>query len=243
MDGKPPPADAEFYLTSFTVEEGRPWPEWYLEEKSRLETFWNLLVEVAASRSWSQTLFTTTIPAMFAGVLHPDKRTAENQLRHFKMTWDAVLKLESVFSASGGNFQALHTPLAAKKQTSTDRAIQRANKCLGPRLADIAWNDWQLSRELYQMCAENQWQLCDEIYQLARAIFGAPCQTKFELEDVFAHLSSVAKLSTLARPMNKSLDYVLARLFFSVGGSDIETLVRVSSIAITAKVFFKNILA
>ena len=57
------------------------------------------------------------------------------------------------------------------------------------------------------VCARNNWQSGNsEIEELTKAIFNNPYCTKYQLEDLFAHLSSVSKLSSLATPMGKHLD-------------------------------------
>ena len=51
------------------------------------------------------------------------------------------------------------------------------------------------------------WNANHEIIQeVALAMTGCPQNTKYDLEDGFAHLSSLSKLSNLSTAMNKSLE-------------------------------------
>ena len=161
---------------------------WIGEERKRLDSYFCLLIELASSRSWSQMMFTNCSPNSLVGCLHPSNQVRQQLLHHQRDTWEAILRAEQVvFGEFAGS-----------------RAVRA---CVQQRLDDISWYQIQLARETYVVCARNNWQSGNpEIEELTKAIFNNPYCTKYQLEDLFAHLSSVSKLSSLATPMGKHLD-------------------------------------
>lgn len=160
--------------------------QWLRDETELLESYVSLLVELASARSWSQMVFTNNLPLAFAGVFHEDPRSAAQLLQYQKRIWEAVLKAETMAS-----------------DTTVPKRIREELK---ERLYDVSWNQLQVSREIYVQCAKSNWEVGDpKIKELSRMCFGGPCNTKADLEDLFAHLASIAKMSTLATPMSKCL--------------------------------------
>lgn len=151
--------------------------------------------------------------------LHPEQKIALTQLRTIRTIWDAVLSLEKTCAAHYSLENKSVTAKAFRKQQKQMREASKKNiksveeHCFD-RLKEVAWNDSQLAREIYLVCQENDWELTPALLEYATSIFGGPCQTKFELEDVFAHLTSVEKLSTLASGSNKLLDHLVKENHF-----------------------------
>ena len=159
---------------------------WFQAEKKRLADFWSLLCELASARVWSQTLFSTCIPNLFAGILTDDQELSKRYMLLIRNTWQAIILAESLIS-----------PRA-------DRASAKVKKALQKTLKYVGWHELTVSRELFAVCEAAQWDPQDsQVQLLVKLLFGSPCNTKFDLEDCFAHLASVAKLSTLATPFNR----------------------------------------
>lgn len=182
------PSDSDYNLT--LLEPVDP-PEWFSDEKQRLNDAFLVAIEIAADRSWNQMLFGTCLPSTFAGVLLDDDSVkVQRHLKFIHTVWDAVLKAEALVV------------------TTANKSIRDFMKSL---LSDLAWNQMQICRELYVLCCQCQWSMDgtspsgDHIRTLAMYLHGSPCNTKFDLEDLFAHLVSVGKLTTLATAMNKLL--------------------------------------
>ena len=161
--------------------------QWFLNEKQKLAEYWELLCEFASARCWSQTLFTTTIPNSFAAILHDNEVIAQQHLDLVRNTWNAVLKAERIAVA-----------------VDTPRKVKDALKKI---LADhVVWNRLQISRELLLCCQQGGWTTTNqEIRNTAFGLFANPANTKFDLEDVFAHLASTGRLATMATPFSKNL--------------------------------------
>ena len=163
---------------------------WLEQEQELLDEYFNLLIELASARSWSQIMFSTHWPHSFASVFHPNPRTAQQLLNHQRQIFQAILQAENVVYGRAGDNPL---PLTTKKIVKT-------------MLDGVAFNQLQLVREMYLVCERAGWDVNHaDIKALAHRCFGAPFNTKYNLEDLFAHLSSVAKLSSLATPMNKPL--------------------------------------
>ena len=174
----------------FQQEQEGDLPEWLSMETDRLESFLVLLVELASARTWSQMQYTNCFPHCFAGVLHDHKPTAKQLLAHQKKVFEAILTAEPIVSGQ-------------------EKVAKDIQKQVLARMHDICWNQLQLAREIYVECARADFQVDDKNIQLlARRIFGNPYNTKFDLEDAFAHLTSIAKLSSLATPMSKPSDLI-----------------------------------
>ena len=159
---------------------------WLLDETELLNSYVCLLVELASARSWSQMMFTNNFPLAFAGACHSSPAVADQLLKHQKRIWESILKAETAVS---------------------DPSIPKSTRIeLKKRLDDISWNQLQVSREVFLQCAKSGWDHSHpDLWQLCHRLFAAPCNTKCDLEDLFAHLVSVAKLSSLATPMSKPL--------------------------------------
>ena len=161
---------------------------WIKEETSRLESFSRLLIELASARSWSQMMYTNNSPNCFVGVLHPT--LGQQLLNHQKSLWEAILLAE----------RFVHDP-SQKIEKHIKRELEK-------RLEDVCWHELQLAREVFITCASSEWDASNPtVVALAQRIFGVPVNTKFDLEDLFAHLTSVSKMSSLATPMSKHLDF------------------------------------
>ena len=181
-----------------SVAEGLPVNEpWFTEEKERLNVFFNLLVELASARAWSQMPFVNVPPYNFAAVLHEDSTIAQQHMEHCRVSWHAILAAESA-SSPGRRVDVLNRDV---KKAVTDR------------LRDISFQSFQVTREVMALCEECGWKANHpSLQKLAQRMFGGPCETKFSLEDLFAHLTSVAKLSNLTTPFNKCLCWTKAQL-------------------------------
>ena len=162
--------------------------QWLIDEKQKLKTLFTLVVECASSRAWSQMMFTNLLPNSFAAVKHEHAPTAERLLQNIHRVWESVLLAECIVSG--------------KRE-----ATMEVKKGLKDRLNDICWNQLQLSREIYLECARANWNVHDgKVQLLAERLYGCPYNTKYDLEDAFAHLTSVGKMTSLATGMNKSLE-------------------------------------
>lgn len=164
-------------------------PAWIQEETERLQTYVRLLVELASARSWSQIMFVNCCPNNFVGVLHEDPRVAEQLSNHQKSIWEGVLLAE----------QHVHD-----KALKTPKDVAQELKL---RLEDVCWHELQLGREIYITCAAANWRKDHpSVVELAQRIFSVPWNTKFDLEDLFAHLASLSKMTSLATAMSKCFD-------------------------------------
>lgn len=162
---------------------------WQLEEQKRLTSFFDLLVELASARAWSQILFSTLVPNSLSGVLSMNAAARKTALKYLKETWDAVLAAEDFVQRKDKANAALRMQVKGK-------------------LAELAWNQLQLAREIYAVCALDDWKADGpNVQAMARALFQGPANTKYDLEDAFAHLASVSKTTTQSTAMNKRLAY------------------------------------
>ena len=162
---------------------------WLIDEKQRLTNFFSLLVECASARAWSQMMFTNCLPNSFAAAKHDHAPTAGRLLQNIQRVWESVLLAESI--------------VVGKRD-----ATMEVKKGVKERLNDICWNQLQLSREIYVECARANWNVHDaKVQLLADRLYGSPYNTKYDLEDAFAHLTSVGKMTSLATGMNKSLEW------------------------------------
>ena len=163
---------------------------WIQDETSRLEIFVRLLIELASARAWSQMMYTNCQPNSFVGILHPQQTLAKQLFTHQHGVWEGVLHAE----------KCLHDPdLSPKIGKDIKKELEK-------RLDDVCWHELQLAREIFIVCASCDWDISNhDVLQLARRIFGVPWNTKFDLEDLFAHLASVSKMTSLATAMGKPL--------------------------------------
>ena len=74
-------------------------------------------------------------------------------------------------------------------------------------LLHLGWNKLQISREILGTGVAEGWKLTigGQLEHICHSLFAHPANTKHDLEDCFAHLASVAKLSTMATPLGKYL--------------------------------------
>lgn len=180
--------------------DGRMEP-WMQEEVDRINNFFELLIELASARAWSQMLFVSCFPFGLAAVLHEDAKVADQMLAQQRVAFQAILSAEDVVTTKNQKVSRMNTEEVAK------------------RLSDISFQNFQLCREVYGLCEQCGWaSQHPEIQQIARLLFGGPCETKYNLEDLFAHLVSVSKMSNLTMPMNKPLGIKFAerRMFIII---------------------------
>ena len=177
--------DSSESLGEATVNDDEPWLK---EEQTRLRDYFTLLVELASARVWSQMVFATCPPYSVVAVLHDDHDTGQHVLNRCCNTWRAIVAAENAVKP-GCQAEGLSKPM---------------KKAISDRLVDVSFQTFQITREVMALCEACQWNMeHEEIQKLAYRMFGGPCETKFSLEDLFAHLVSVGKLASLATPMNK----------------------------------------
>lgn len=129
--------------------------------------------------------------------LHPDHVAAQTHMTQHKKMWESVLAAEKF----------VQNPQNRASNKAVVRAVQE-------RLDDIAWNELQLGRELYLECMRSGWDVTNESLRRATwTLFASPANTKYDLEDLFAHLSAVSKQSSKSTPMSKTLDIDLFDCF------------------------------
>ena len=161
---------------------------WLTDEKKRLSDYFSLLIELGAARSWSQIQFQSCQPNSLAACLHPDRAIAHQMLQWTKRTWTAILDAEKL--------------IAAKKLP-----IDTHNRVKNMLEKDVCWQSLQVARESYLILEQESWNVDSPgLMDYLKGLFGAPANTKVTLEDLFAHLTSLGKLTSLATAMNKSLD-------------------------------------
>ena len=157
---------------------------WLLEEAERLNNYTFLLVELASARAWSQIGFTNIMPFPFAAAHHDSPQVAEQLLRNVKEIWEAILQAERYVNDP-------EIPKGLREEVKK-------------RLSDICWNRMQLSREAFVTFAKGNWDPNEKnIKEFTMRMFGGPANTKYDLEDLFAHLVSVSKMSSQATAMGK----------------------------------------
>ena len=144
-------------------------------DKELLQKFFTFNCELASIRCWSQMQFNVQIPQMLAMVHHESHDRRWQCMDHAHQTWEAVLAAERLV------------------YQECDRAALRKGG-LRDCLKDLAWNQLQLSRESYSICKAASWDPTNEELRLfSFLLHGRPANTKFFLEDVFAHLADVAR--------------------------------------------------
>ena len=160
---------------------------WITTEKQLLYDFWVFIVEISAARCWSQSLFSDCLPNCFPAVLDKRPHVAQGHMDYQKKLWRAIIAAEAL----------VNDPKVAKR---TKLAVKQI-------LDDIAWNNIQLARELCLICSIGNWDAKHELIQeVALAMTGSPQNTKYDLEDGFAHLASLSKVWNQSSAMNKSLE-------------------------------------
>ena len=113
-----------------------------------------------------------------------------------RRTWDAVKQAEEIVYTRS-------SPAARNVSSRTKESLKVLLEL------HVTWNRLQIARELYLICERGNWDFQDEeTRELAMALFAHPPNTKFDLEDCFAHLASTARLSTMATKFNKQLGFI-----------------------------------
>ncbi|CAK8995796.1 unnamed protein product [Durusdinium trenchii] len=98
-----------------------------------------LAIEICSARCWSQSQYTIVLPNVFSLVHHETPQERQRGIRLVKKIWDAVLKAEEFVYGDG--MMAADTKDALKQI-----------------LKDMAWNNTQVTRELYLVCNQAAWQ-------------------------------------------------------------------------------------
>ena len=149
--------------------------EWVQEQLGLLKQYALFVLELACERTWAQAPFIMMLPHLMASVLHEDDQKAQEGLHRVRDIWAAVRLAESI---------ALGQEAAA---ADVKRGVQQL-------LTDVGWHKTQLAREVEGLGAQGRWQSTDEqTRHFAWSIWGSPATTKFHLEDMFSHTSSVTK--------------------------------------------------
>ena len=103
-----------------------PEEPWVQEEMALCDMLFNMIVEVAAARAWSQAMFRVMLPQLCAGLLHENQETAQRLCNFMRQVSEAVLEAENVVG----------------------------NRTLAACLSDMAWHKTQAARELMKMGQE-----------------------------------------------------------------------------------------
>ena len=163
---------------------------WLADQRSTLKKFHEYTMQLSSFRAWSQVQFSTLVPQLLAGVHHVDRAQRISALGKLRTTWDAVLAAEAVVYRHAGHED---TPVTL-------------HKMLSKLLDDVAWHRLQLSREIYSVAAAGNWSVDDQQLRLLSFLLWArPVQTKFVLEDIFAHLGDVAARHNKNQTMQRCL--------------------------------------
>ena len=161
--------------------------DWFLQESDQLKNFWILLVELAAARSWSQSLYVSCWPHNLVSVLHRDQNLGQQLMDRNQKTWAAILKAEAL----------VNDPAFKKSKPAIATGLKA-------KLSQIHWHEMQCSRELYLESCKADWKVSDStLRSVAADLFGSPANTKYDLEDVFSHLAAASKFLSKATPMSK----------------------------------------
>eukprot|EP00439_Symbiodinium_sp_Y106_P014823 s7544_g2.t1 len=160
--------------------------EWFRDEQKNLNELWFYLLEVVSKRAWGQVQHATLFPQLLASALSDDKRAAAASMSAAERTWDAILRAEEIQHHGAGSISAA------------------SRVSLGRIMNDMAFNRQSFARECAVVCQQARWQHdYKDVQDLARSLYAKPLNTKFDLEDCFAHLSSVQQLTSKATPFNK----------------------------------------
>ena len=157
------------------------------EQFQNLQQFATLCIEMASGLCWSQVIFTIG-PSMIAGVFHPEHDIRQEVIRLFRRAWEAILHAEDCLRGR----------------------VPDVDKKLFPDIArvlkDIAFQETQVGREMYEVVRRGGFQATDpETRALAHVMYAKVATTKFHLEDMFSHLSTVSKRGVKNLKLNRSL--------------------------------------
>eukprot|EP00435_Cladocopium_sp_Y103_P072189 s363_g39.t1 len=155
-------------------------PAWVQEDRHWCHLVYNMVIEVASARAWSQCMWSVFLPQLLAGLLS-----------------ESILHRNSVL----GMIKRVGTTLL-KAETKTH--IPGVRKCLDA----IAFHKIQLVREFLKMCQagnpesknpDADWSLTDEMVEFAWRLYAGPGTTKYILEDTFGHLRHVSETQNKGR--------------------------------------------
>ncbi|CAE7614243.1 unnamed protein product, partial [Symbiodinium sp. CCMP2592] len=134
------------------------------EDVRVINRLFDLVVELAANRMWSQAHHGLLFPYVFAAAAVDDARERARATRLLRDLANAWLKLEdAVVAAPGGPCAEL--------------------------LQDLGTSTWQVTREIFIQGRSCDWNLANaELQALCSTLFGGPISTKDILESTFAYL-------------------------------------------------------
>ncbi|CAE7444521.1 unnamed protein product, partial [Symbiodinium necroappetens] len=110
---------------------------WAAEQMDTLATFTSYSLELAACHAWANAIYCVCLPHAFACVQHRSQHERAAGLTRIREVWGAVLRAE----------HWLQDP-------SLPAHVKLGLKDL---LQDVAWNQWQLAREVYAACTTENW--------------------------------------------------------------------------------------
>ena len=167
------------------------------QQFQNVQQFATCCVEMASGLCWSQVIFTVG-PSMLAGIFHPDHALRQQVVRNFRVKWEAILHAEDAVRGRCADVDRKHSPDIARL------------------LKDIAFPETQVGREMYEVVRRGGFQSLDpQTRLLAHKMFAKVPTTKFHLEDMFSHLSTVSKRGVKNLKMN--------RCFNSFQNSEVQT--------------------
>ena len=157
-------------------------------DKDLLQKLFRFSYELASIRCWSQMQFAVQIPHLLAMVHH------ENH----DLRWEAMERADTTWQAF----------LLAERLVHVDKDPQALRKGgLQDCLKEAAWHQLQLARESYCICRNAHWDPRDaELRLFSWLMYGRPANTKFMLEDVFAHLADISRRHAKNETMQRCLE-------------------------------------
>ena len=153
-------------------------PPWLVEECGLVDKLFRFITNLCSFRAWSQVSFCMLLPQAFAVVHHENVEARQGLLQRVRNITEAVLRAEGVvFKMEGA--------------AAVDELV-RAD--LEKVLHDVGFHALQMAREGMGVASEAGWRADDaELRLWSFLVFARPCSTKFMLEDVFNHVSDVAR--------------------------------------------------
>ena len=144
------------------------------QQLDTLQVHASYVLELAAAHAWSQIMYTICLPFQFCCVHHESVEKRASGLARLHSTWESVLQAESW-----------------QRDTTLPAGVRKAWNDL---MADLAWNQGQIAREVYAAGQVAGWQHEDEELRIfSYLVFATPANTKFHLEDAFSHLADIVK--------------------------------------------------
>ena len=134
-------------------------------------------------------MYTICLPFQFSCIHHEQTDQRAAGLASLRATWEAVLRGEA---------------------WQTDVTLPMGTRKLwGQVMADLIWNEGQVSREIYCACEAAGWDFQNEELRIfAYVLFAVPANTKYHLEDAFSHLADICKRFARHGKLTRSLDFV-----------------------------------